>query len=136
MVTPPEKEITPVKEDPSVKPTMLGGIVNLFQSNMGDTIAYIILAISLVYSFFEPFLGTLPVGFILGLYFSTYAFTLAKQFKNFLVKEGIFRGFILVASCAAFIISAPGLALGLLVGAFTRPFFGKATESEEKEGNE
>ena len=136
MVTPPEPGTPPIKEEPTVKPTMLGGIVDLFQSNMGDTIAYIILAISLVYSFFEPFLGTLPVGFILGLYFSSYAFKLAQQFKDFLVKEGIFRGFILVASCAAFIISAPGLSLGLLVGTFTRPFFGKMHGSEEKEGKE
>lgn len=136
MATPQEPIKPPIKEESSSKPTMFGSIVELFQSNMGDTIAYIILAISLVYSFFEPFLGTLPVGFILGLYFSAYSFTLARQFKDFLVKEGIFRGFILVASCAALIISAPGLSLGLLVGAFTRPLFGKSLENEEKEEKE
>lgn len=125
--TPPGK-----KEDQPSKPTMLGGLVNLFQSSIGDSIAYVILALSLVYSFFEPFFGTLPVGLILGLYFSSYAFYLAKQFKDFLVKEGIFRGFILIASCAALIISAPGLSLGVLVGTFARPLFGKEEQPEDK----
>ena len=130
MSVPSEQPTMPKKEEPA-KPTMLGGVVDLFKANMGDTIAYIILAVSLVYSFFEPFLGTLPVGFILGLYFSPYAFNLAQQFKDFLVKEGIFRGFILVASCAALIISAPGLSLGLLVGTFSRPLFDKRFEEKK-----
>lgn len=123
MSTPPEEKKPSTPEVPSDKPTMLGGVVDLFKSNVGDTVAYIILAISLICSFFEAFWGTLPVGFILGLYFSPHAFRLAKQFKEFLLAEGIFRGFILVASCIALMISAPGLSLGVLIGTFTRPIF-------------
>lgn len=136
MTAPGETSKPPLKEEPAVKPTMLGGIVDLFKSNMGDTIAYIILAAGLLYSFFEPFLGTLPVGCILGLYFSTYAFRLAKQFKDFLVAEGIFRGFILIASAVALAISAPGLTLGVLIGTFARPIFGKQISApEDKDSN-
>jgi hypothetical protein len=132
MSTPTEENKPPVPKEEKSKASILGGVVELFKSSVGDTIAYAILALSLVYSFFEPFLGTLPVGFILGLYFSTYAFYLAKQFKDFLVKEGIFRGFILIASVAALFISAPGLSIGVIVGAFARPLFGKEEGPESK----
>lgn len=132
MSAPIEENKPPLKKEEKPTSSVLNGIVDLFKSSVGDTIAYVVLAISLICSFFEPFLGTLPVGFILGLYFSTYAFFLVKQFKDFLVKEGIFRGFILIASVAALLISAPGLSIGVLVGTFTRPLFGKEEESENK----
>jgi hypothetical protein len=131
MGTPPEENKSNVTEDPPVKPTMLGGIVNVFKTNMGDTIAYLLLAASLLYCFFEPFIGGVVVGFIMGLYFSKYIFSLAVQFREFLITEGIFRGFIIIAALAALIITAPGLCLGLVVGTFTRPFFGQHMTPEE-----
>lgn len=99
--------------------------MDLFKSNVTDTIAYIFLAIGLLYCFFEPFVGEIPVGFILGLYFSSYAFRLMALFKEFLITEGIFRGFIVIAGMAALLIAAPGLFIGLAVGIFSRPYLGK-----------
>jgi hypothetical protein len=131
MVTPPEENKPKVTEEPPVKPTMLGGIVNLFKTNIGDTIAYLVLAASLLYCFFEPFIGGLIVGFIMGLYFSHHAFHLATQFREFLITEGIFRGFIIIAALAALIITAPGLSLGFVIGTFTRSFFGRQHLPEE-----
>ena len=131
MVTPPEENKSNVTEEPPVKPTMLGGIVDLFKTNIGDTIAYLVLAASLLYCFFEPFIGGLIVGFIMGLYFSQHAFHLATQFREFLIAEGIFRGFIIIAALAALIITAPGLCLGFVIGAFARPFFSHKHHLEE-----
>ena len=128
MGTPPEENKPNVTE---VKPTVLGGIVDVFKTNMGDTIAYLLLAASLLYCFFEPFIGGIIVGFIIGLYFSKHVFTLAAQFREFLITEGIFRGFIIIAALAALIITAPGLCLGAVVGTFTRPFFGQQPPPEE-----
>lgn len=110
---------------------MLGGVVDVFKTNMGDTVAYLLLAASLLYCFFEPFIGGIIVGFIMGLYFSKHMFTLAAEFREFLITEGIFRGFIVIAALAALVITAPGLCLGLAIGTFTRPFFGRKPPSEE-----
>jgi len=131
MGTPPEENKPNVTEEPPVKPTMLGGVVDVFKTNMGDTVAYLLLAASLLYCFFEPFIGGIIVGFIMGLYFSKHMFTLAAEFREFLITEGIFRGFIVIAALAALVITAPGLCLGLAIGTFTRPFFGRKPPSEE-----
>ena len=134
MGTPPEENKPNVTDETPVKPTMLGGIVDVFKTNMGDTIAYLALAASLLYCFFEPFIGGIIVGFIMGLYFSKHAFILSSQFREFLITEGIFRGFIIIAALAALVITAPGLCLGMMLGTFTRPFFGKIVVHEEPTG--
>jgi hypothetical protein len=131
MGTPPAENKPPEKEEPVTKPTALGGIVDLFKANIGDTLAYLLLAGSLLYCFFEPFIGGIPVGFIMGLYFSNHVFRLAAQFREFLISDGIFRGFIIIAAIAALIITAPGLCIGLFLGTFTRPFFGKPQEKKQ-----
>jgi hypothetical protein len=132
MGTPPEENKPNITEEPPVKPTMLGGIVDVFKTNMVDTVAYLLLAASLLYCFFEPFIGGVIVGFIMGLYFSRHAFRLAAQFREFLIAEGIFRGFIIIAALAALIITAPGLSLGFIIGTLLRPFFGHQAPPEEQ----
>jgi hypothetical protein len=136
MGTPPVEPTSPVKEEPHVKPTMLGGMVDLFKANIGDTVAYLLIAFFLILSFFEPFLGQLPVGIIMGLYFSRYVFRFSVQFREFLVTDGIFHGFIVIAGIAALVISAPGLMIGLLVGTFSRPLFGHHETVEEDKPKE
>lgn len=124
-------------ESQEIKPTALGGMIDVFRANIGDTIAYIIMALGLILCFFEPFIGGIPVGTIMGLYFSQKGFELASQFKDFIVNEGIFRGFIIVSSLTALVISAPGLSLGIVIGVFARPLLGNSIStphgsSEEK----
>lgn len=119
------------KEDPEIKTTALGGMVELFKANIGDTIAYFIMTIGLIVCFFEPFVGGIPVGFVMGLYFSKRVFFYTLQFRDFLIMEGIFRGFIIIASLVALAISAPGLALGIFLGAITRPIFGTAIHDKD-----
>ncbi len=118
-------------EETEIKSTALGGMVEVFKANVGDTIAYIVMALGLLLCFFEPFIGGLPVGFVMGLYFSKSVFHYASQFRDFLVAEGIFRGFIIVASLVALAITAPGLALGLFLGALARPLFGDAIHDHD-----
>ncbi len=118
-------------EDQEIKPTVLGGMIDVFRANIGDTIAYVIITLGLITSFFEPFIGGIPVGSVMGLYFSKKAFQYAAEFKEFLVQEGIFRGFIIIASVAALVISAPGLCLGILIGSFARPLVGNSISSHD-----
>jgi hypothetical protein len=127
MGTPPEENKPNVTEELPTKPATLHGIVKFCKSNIADTIAYAIIAVSLLYCFFDAFVGEIPVGFILGIYFSSYVFKLAAQFRDFLMREGVFRGFVVIAGMLAVAIGAPGLCLGLVVGVFTRPLFGQST---------
>ena len=131
MGTPLEENKSNIAEEPPVKPTTLGGIFDFCKANIGDTLAYLLLAGSLLYCFFDPFVGELPVGFIMGLYFSHHVFKLAAQFREFLVTEGVFRGFIIIAALASLAITAPGLCLGLVIGIFARPFFGQSIPPDE-----
>ncbi len=114
-----------------VTPTLIGGAIDVVKNNMGDTIAYAILIGGLLLSFFHPFFGGMPVGFVMGLYFSKKVFLMTAEFREYISHEGIFRGFIIVASIAALAISAPGLCLGLFIGAMARPLFGKSLSPSE-----
>jgi len=132
----PEETQPMIPEDQSkIQPTMLGSLVDLFKANIFDTLAYVILTVSLILSFFHPFLGGAIVGTIIGLYFSPHFFRLLKEFKEFLLQEGIFRGFIIIAAIAALLISATGLSIGLLFGIFVRPIFG-TNQPKEHEAQE
>jgi hypothetical protein len=133
MEAPHEENKPNVNEEQQAKPTVLGGLVDVFKTNIGDTVAYVLLTISLILCFFFPFFGGIPVGFIMGIYFSPHAFRLFAQFKDFLITDGIFRGFIIVASVVALAISAPGLVLGLIFGTFSRPLFGPSVDKEKPE---
>jgi len=113
----------PTQEDPKGTQSKFEEFIELCKSNIGDTVAYIILAISLFYTFFEPFVGGLIVGFISGIYFSSQILLRGQQFREFLITDGIFKSFVLIAAFAAFIITAPGMALGLLLGTFGRHLF-------------
>ena len=127
MGTPPEENKPNVTDGP-IPPTGRTGL-DFFRSYLGDIVAYVLIALGLFYSFFDSFVGEVPVGFILGLYFSAHIFQIVAQFREFLIQEGIFRSFILIAAIAALVISAPGLCLGLVGGTLARPFFGNSTDS-------
>jgi hypothetical protein len=98
---------------------------NFFQflkKNKWEIFAYVVLIIGLLLTIYEPFIGGLLVGAILGIYFSEKTKDALSGFKDFLSHEGIFRGFILVAGAIALFIASPGLCIGTLIGAFVRPY--------------
>ena len=121
MGTPQEENKSAVPGEPT--PSTYEGEPDFLRSNLGDIIAYIFLTLGLLYSFFEPFWGAVPVGVILGIYFSAHIFQLIVQFREFLIQEGIFRGFAIIAGIAALVILAPGLCLGLAGGTLVKAFF-------------
>jgi hypothetical protein len=118
MVSPEEEN-----KSKSSEPHTVPGFVDLCKSNIGDTIAYVLVAAGLILCFFHPFSGSLLVGMIVGLYFSPLLFQALKTFREFLVQEGIFKGFIVMATAAVFLIVATGFTLGIIIGALAYPFF-------------
>jgi uncharacterized membrane protein YphA (DoxX/SURF4 family) len=90
------------------------------KTHITDTIAYVFLAFGLLYCFFEPFFSGILVGAILGVYFFGEIIQNAKKFKDFIVENGIFKGFTLLAALCAFVITAPGMCVGLIAGTILR----------------
>ncbi len=116
---------TPEQKEPTEKHSLM----TFVKENVGDTIAYVLLFAGIILAIFEPFFGGVLVGLILGIYFSEELFTRAEEFKELIAKEGIFRGFIVVAAVLALLILAFGLVLGTVIGAWVRPFLGNAINS-------
>lgn len=123
MTNPADDEKDSPEDKRAVQPTMVGGFLEFARANVVDSVAYLLLSASLFFCFFNPFAGSIPVGLIVGLYLSQHIAVAARQFRDFIVDKGIFRGFIVIAALAALIILAPGLCVGVLAGAFLRPFF-------------
>jgi hypothetical protein len=114
----PEKKEDPVEPKPS--------FMHFVKDNLCESVCYVILFCGLIFSIFNPFLGGSLVGLILGIYFSQEVIEKASSFKEFIIREGIFRGFIIVAAVLALLIEAPGLLVGTVIGAWVRPYLGKA----------
>lgn len=109
-----------MKENPSPRGKS-NAFLRFVKTHIGDTIAYSLLSMGLVVCFFDVFLGGLFVGLITGLYFARKIVSSFSHFQELLLREGIFRGFVIVVALGALVISAPGLVLGIILGAAIRP---------------
>jgi len=123
---PEEKKEGPASPEPIVTKR---GFFHFINENKWEIVSYILLFFGLFVSFANQFFGGLLVGLVLGIYFSQEILDKLASFKHFLDQEGIFRGFIIVAAILALLILAPGLLIGTAIGAWTRPFLGKAISS-------
>lgn len=108
------------KKDPSTGSNE--SFFHFLMNNKLDTLAYILLFCGLLLALFQYMIGGLLVGIILGLYFSQELGVRATQFKEYIVEEGVFRGFVLIAGVLALFIASPQLCVGTLVGAYTRHY--------------
>lgn len=116
----PKKDETPSKKQ---------GFMTFVKDNLWESISYVVLFAGLILSIFNPFLGGSLVGVILGIYFSQEILDRSMAFKELVIKEGIFRGFIVIAAVLALLLEAPGLLLGTIIGAWLRPYLGKYISS-------
>ncbi|MCE5294439.1 MAG: hypothetical protein LLF94_07490 [Chlamydiales bacterium] len=120
----PKKEMPKKESNPDHK-----GFFAFVSDNLWESISYVIMFAGLILSIFNPFIGGSLVGIILGIYFSQEVIDRAMSFKDLIIKEGIFRGFIVIAAVLALFILAPGLVLGVIIGAWIRPFLGNSISS-------
>lgn len=116
----------PKKEEPG---NQKHSFIDFVKDNMWESISYVVLFAGLILSIFNPFLGGSLVGIILGIYFSQEILDRAMSFKEMVIREGIFRGFIVIAAVLALLLEAPGLLLGTIIGAWIRPYLGKSISS-------
>lgn len=125
--TPPEEK----KEGPATPKSIISehGFFHFINENKWEIASYVLLIFGLFVSFANQFFGGLLVGLVLGVYFSQEIVDKVGSFKSFIDREGIFRGFIIVAAILALLILAAGLLIGTAIGAWVRPFLGKAISS-------
>lgn len=133
-MTGPESKEPSTQPEPPMKggpkqPNSKQSLVQFVKENVFESIAYVIMFCGLIFSIFNPFLGGLLVGLILGIYFSQRVIDRLNAFKGFIATEGIFHGFIIVVALLALLIQAPGLLIGTLIGAWVRPFLGNTITS-------
>ena len=114
------------KKDPEIQSHSIGSFV---KNNIWESVSYVVLFAGLILSIFNPFIGGFLVGVILGVYFSQELLNKSTVFKDLVVKEGIFRGFIVIAAVIALLLEAPGLLLGTIIGAWVRPYLGNSISS-------
>lgn len=105
------------------------GFFDFVQNHKWDSLAYLLLFIGLITSFFNPTTGGLFVGVILGVYFSEVIKSKFQVFQELIEKEGIFHAFVIIAALLALLITTFGLCVGTLIGVFLRPIFGSAISS-------
>ena len=91
-----------------------------------DSVAYVILFLGLLLSVWKPFFGGIIVGTILGLYLATQLQQQLESFTEHVVAEGIFSGFVMIATLLAIFIASPGLVIGGVFGTFVRLYFGNS----------
>ncbi len=116
----------PEPKDPKKE---IKGLIQFVQENRWESISYVIMFGGLILSIFDPFLGGILVGLILGIYFSQEIIERSISFKEMIIRDGVFRGFIVIAAVLALLIEAPGLLLGTIIGALLRPYLGKSISS-------
>lgn len=104
------------------------GFFDFIMSHKIESLAYVIIILGILLSFFERFLGGIVVGAVFGVYFAMEIQEAYLQFKDFLIHEGIFRGFIIFAMAFALLIAAPGIVIGTILGGILRLSLSKNTK--------
>jgi len=123
--TDPEKQEDENKEkDPSLQDKMssrldelqehesVKKVMSFAKSNTKDTVAYVLLFVGILLLFFQPFWGGLIIGAIGGLYFADPIIHWARNFQEYLEREGLVKVLILTCVALGFLIVAPAFFLG------------------------
>jgi hypothetical protein len=106
-----------------------GGFWQLIRDNKWDSCAYLLIIVGILVSIFERFIGELIIGAVFGIYFSQWMKERCQLFREFLENEGVFRAFIIAVFPIVFLVVAPGIFLGLILGCVIRPVFGDFVSS-------
>lgn len=132
MSVPPTSIPPNTEEENKIAQEKNEGFFTQLSGNIPVAIAYGFLTLSLFYCLFDPFYGAIPIGIILGIYFSKEAFELTSEFKNFVNEVGIFRSFIFLVAIVAFLLTATGLSLGIFIGSWIRVIYDMVVAKPEE----
>lgn len=90
-------------------------LVGYAQTHTKDTIAYILLILGILWTFFSSLYGGILIGLVVGFYFSKEISFLLKSYTEFVERIGTSRSLILGGAAIAFFIAAPGIFIGMAI---------------------
>lgn len=89
--------------------------------NRGPMVTYILLAVGIILLFVHTFIGGLLIGGVAGYYFAPEIISFFRNFTSFSeYPEEQVRYVIIAALLLAFLIKAPGIIIGALIGLIIR----------------
>ncbi len=106
------KETNSFKKDEKIE-----NIVTYVKNNTGDTVAYVLMLLGIVWIFLNSFYGGILVGLVAGFYYGTEIVAYVKHANETIDQMGIPRALILGLTLVAFFILAPGIFIGAAISA-------------------
>lgn len=93
----------------------IDNLIQYAQNNVQDTIAYALMAIGIIWTFFHGFYGGILIGLVAGFYFSKEIVKLIKNYNDFIEEQGTARSLIAGGTALALFIAAPGIFIGAAI---------------------
>ncbi len=90
-------------------------VVDFAKTNQRDTIAYVIMVVGIIASFFKPWLGGALIGLIIGLYFADEIVSFISNFRSFVETKGLVKSLVLAGAVIALFIIAPTIFLAAAI---------------------
>jgi len=90
----------------------IGKFIHYAQENTQDTIAYALLLVGILWSFFHAFYGGILVGLVAGFYFSKEITQFVMSFNQLMAVQGTARSIIFFGALLTLFIASPGIFIG------------------------
>lgn len=111
----PEKHPFSEKIENLKKNKNIDTLISYAQKNTKDTVAYILLAIGILWMFAHPFNGGILVGLVVGFYFSKELIQFTKDYHVYLEEQGYGKAIVLGGGTLALFLMAPGIFIGIAI---------------------
>ena len=90
-------------------------IISYAKGHTLDSVAYLLLIIGIIWSFFHPFYGGMLVGILGGLYLSLEITRMIKEAHALVDKHGISKSLVFSGLALTLFIMAPGVVIGMAI---------------------
>lgn len=90
----------------------VGELLEYASSHTVDTIAYVLIILGIVWSFFNPFYAGLMIGAIFGFYYSSELTAYVNGINAFVESQGVAKSLILGGTLLALFFALPGVFIG------------------------
>lgn len=105
------------------KSDKLEGLYSFAKSNTRDTIAYVLLAIGVIWFFFQSFYGGAIVGLVAGVYFSDAIMGAIYGCNSYAAQCGSASCLTIIASLIVLFFSLPGFFIGAAISVGLKQLF-------------
>ena len=94
----------------------LDELYNFSKNNTRDTVALLILFIGILLAFFQPTVGSVLIGLIIGIYFANEITKTVNSIENIITNQGMIRSLILGLFALSLLVYVPYIVIGTALG--------------------